>query len=71
MENIKRALKFLQDTYNNSDHFKQNPNAKEYRYQHTLRVSNIALYLSEKEKLDKEVVVIGALLHDISYANKF
>lgn len=71
MENIEKALNFLQNTYNSSTYFKQNPSAKEYRYQHTLRVSKIALYLSEKENLDKDVVVIGALLHDISYANEF
>lgn len=71
MENIEKTLKFLQNTYNNSVYFKKNPNAKEYRYQHTLRVSKIAMDLSEKENLDKDVVVIGALLHDISYAIEF
>lgn len=71
MENIEKALNFLQNTYNSSTYFKQNPSAKEYRYQHTLRVSKIALYLSEKENLDNDVVIIGALLHDISYANEF
>lgn len=71
MKNIEKAVKFLQNTYNSSDYFKQNPNAKEYRYQHTLRVSKIAMDLSEKEDLDKDIAVIGALLHDISYTIEF
>jgi uncharacterized protein len=72
MNNIERALEFLQETYNASEYFKRNPSDKEYRYQHTLRVASIAKELAEKETtLDKEVVVIGALLHDISYAIEF
>lgn len=70
-ENINKALKFLQQTYDNSAYFEDHPNEKEYRYQHTLRVSHIAETLAEKENLDKDIVVIGALLHDISYAKGF
>lgn len=72
MTNIKKAMEFLQTTYDSSEYFKKSPKDKEYRYQHTLRVSNIAYKLAEQEEtLDKEVVVIGALLHDISYSVEF
>lgn len=71
MQNIKKAHDFLQKFYDDSEYFKKNPRDKEYRYQHTLRVSKIADDLAAKEDLDREVVVIGALLHDISYANEF
>ncbi|WP_208559026.1 HD domain-containing protein [Marinilactibacillus kalidii] len=71
MQNIEAALKLLRNTYNESKHFEKNPSEKEYRYQHSFRVASIADKISTKENLDNEVTVIGALLHDISYANAF
>ncbi len=71
MKNIKTTLSFLKNTFDNSEYLSDNIKEKEYRYNHTLRVANIANKIAENEKLDKEILVIGALLHDISYCNEF
>jgi len=39
--------------------------------EHTLRVRNIAVKLAEEEGADKEIVELGALLHDIGYIKGF
>lgn len=71
MDNINKTLHFLQNTFGSSSYLASNIKEKEYRYNHILRVANIAYEIAEKENLDKEILVIGALLHDISYCNEF
>ena len=70
-ENNKKALKFLKNTFDKSEYLNENLLEKDYRYQHTLRVADIAIMISKEENLDKDILVIAALFHDISYACKF
>lgn len=71
VENINKALKFLQTKYEESAYFNQNPHDKAYRYNHTLRVTKQARMIARAEGLDEQVMIIGALLHDISYSLGF
>ena len=71
MENIKRALAFLQETFAQSEYFAAHPQEREYRYRHSLRVANICRLIAEAEDLDRETLVISGLLHDIAYCNTF
>lgn len=68
---VQATLNFVRDTFEKSEWLKKNPQEKEYRYHHTLRVVNQAKRIVDAENLDEEIVLIGALLHDISYANEF
>ena len=70
-ENIKKTLNFLKNTFDKSEYLNENILEKDYRYQHTLRVADIAIMINKEENLDKDILVIAALLHDISYAYKF
>lgn len=67
-ENIQKALLFLKKTFGESEWLAQNPKEYAYRYDHTLRVSHVAHRIALAESLDADVAVVGALLHDISYA---
>ncbi len=67
MNNIEKTIKFLQDEFDHSPYMKTNPNSKEYRLNHTYRVAAIGKEIATKENLNVDAVVIGCLLHDISY----
>lgn len=69
--NIKKSLEFLKKNFDESKHLNENPINKDYRYQHILRVANIASIIANEENLDEEVTIIGALLHDIAYIEEF
>lgn len=71
MNNIEKTLKFLEETYDNSEYFSKDPLHKQYRLEHTYRVANIGKHIAEKEGLHVEGVVVGCLLHDIGYAPGF
>lgn len=67
MSNIDNAIAFLRKQFEESIYFIENPTQKEYRLNHTFRVANIGKQIAIKEGLDVEALVIGCLLHDISY----
>ncbi|MBW2978174.1 HD domain-containing protein [Candidatus Woesearchaeota archaeon] len=46
-------------------------NLEQETINHTLRVRQIALKLAETEEVDKEIVELAALLHDIGYMKGF
>jgi uncharacterized protein len=71
MNNIKKAEEYLQLLFDKSDYYKNNLKEKEYRLNHTFRVANIGKEIAVKENLNVEAVVIGCLLHDISYIESF
>lgn len=67
MDKIVRTKKYLTELFNESQYLQDNPHERDYRYDHTLRVSYWGKYIAEKEGLDVEALVVGCLLHDISY----
>lgn len=70
-ERIKKALDFLNETYNISEYWKINSIAKAYRFDHSIRVAKYAKIIGDAEHLDSEALQVAALLHDISYGLDF
>lgn len=67
MNNIRKTIQFLQDEFNNSSYLTQRQQSKNYRLDHTFRVASIGKKIAEAEELNVEAVVVGCLLHDLSY----
>lgn len=70
MNNIDKTIEYVKNLFDTSEHLRNNPTHKEYRLNHTFRVANIGKEIAEKENLDIDAVVVGCLLHDISYVNE-
>ena len=70
-ENINKTINFLKEQFNKSDYMSRNPKDKKYRLEHTIRIANIGKEIARKEGLDEESLIIGCLLHDISYIDEF
>lgn len=71
MNNIDKTIEFLERCFDQSEYFKQEPDSKKYRLEHTYRVANIGMEIAVKERLNIEALVVGCLLHDISYIETF
>ena len=69
--NIERTIAFLKDQFDRSAFLADRPQDKKYRLEHTLRVANIGRQIAQGEDLDEEALIIGCLLHDLSYAEVF
>jgi uncharacterized protein len=70
-ENIKKTVAYLKREFNESEYLKAHENEKQYRYYHTIRVASIGQEIALAENLNEEALVIGCLLHDISYVKTF
>ncbi|MGI6624709.1 MAG: HD domain-containing protein [Limnochordia bacterium] len=70
-ENIRRTMEYLQEQFEQSDYLTANPRDKKYRLEHTMRVANIGRQIARGEDFEEGVLVIGCLLHDLSYAETF
>ena len=68
---IEKAEAFLKQKYNESIYLSAHPDAKAYRLEHSYRVSNIGRRIARQEGFDETELVIGCLLHDISYCEGF
>ncbi|MBQ7445000.1 MAG: HD domain-containing protein [Clostridia bacterium] len=66
-----KTEEFLKLKFDDAEHFRENPSAKDYRIEHTYRVANIGLEIARKEGFDETEMVIACLLHDISYCEEF
>ena len=67
MDKITRTKAFMLEEFEKSLYLKNKPHEKAYRVNHTLRVAGWGIHLAEQENLDKEALVVGCLLHDLSY----
>ena len=70
-ENIRRTLEYLKEQFDQSVYMSANPRDKKYRLEHTMRVANIGRQIAEGEGFQEGVLVIGCLLHDLSYVETF
>jgi len=68
---IEKTIAFLREQFDNSPYYKTNPEDKEYRYEHSIRTASIAKLIAREEELDEEGLILGCLLHDISYRETF
>lgn len=67
MDRITKAKQYMLQLFDESSYLSDKPYEKAYRVDHTLRVSSWGKFIAEKEHLDVEALVVGCLLHDISY----
>ncbi len=65
-----KAEAFLKETFAASTYLEANPTQRDYRLQHSYRVSNIAKNIAEAEGFDVTYAVIAGLLHDIAYCEE-
>lgn len=70
-EHVITALAFVKQEFDNSMYFKEHLPEKEYRYHHTIRVANLGIRIAKGEGFDPESMILGCLLHDISYRDAF
>lgn len=66
-----KAVAFLRQKLAESPYFVEKPEAEQYRMEHTFRVASIGREIARAEGLDEEKVVLGCILHDISYCRQF
>lgn len=64
---ILKTLDFLKNCFEEGKYFKENPAAKKYRLEHSVRVANLCREIAQKEGMDVETAVIAGLLHDVAY----
>lgn len=69
--NVTKAIEFLKEQFEKSDYMSKNEKSKQYRFEHTMRVANIGKEIALQEGLDEEALVLGCILHDISYMEDF
>lgn len=70
-ERIEKTIQFLNQTFDFSPYWKTKPEARAYRYDHSIRVAKIGAQIAEAEGFDREALVIACLLHDCSYGLDF
>lgn len=70
-KNISKTIDFLKEQFDKSEYMSKNPKSKKYRLEHSMRIANIGKEIARKESLNEESLIIGCLLHDISYINEF
>ena len=70
-ELITKTENFLKQKFNGSAYFKDHPDEKAYRLEHSYRVANIGKEIAEKEGFDVTEMVMACLLHDVSYCEDF
>lgn len=71
MNRIETTWEFVKRQFEQSEFMAAHPHEREYRLEHTLRVTNIARRIAAQEELDAEALTIACLLHDISYIREF
>lgn len=70
-QRIEQTKAYLYDYLKQSPFFEKHPAKLDYRYQHSLRTAAIAKEIGEADGLDTEALILGCLLHDISYCREF
>ena len=69
--NIRRTLDFLKQQFDQSVYMSSHPMDKKYRLEHTMRVAKIGQLIARGEGFEEETLIIGCLLHDLSYVDTF
>ena len=71
MTNIEKTKQYLLRAFEQSEYYKDKPEEKAYRLNHTFRVANIGKLIASTEDINEEALIIGCLLHDLSYVKDF
>lgn len=70
-ERIRKTMIYLRKSLAESPRLQRIPGQMDYRYTHSLRVAAIGAQIARADGLDEEALVLGCLLHDISYRREF
>ena len=70
-ERIRKTMIYLRKSLAESPRLRRIPGQMDYRYTHSLRVAAIGAQIARADGLDEEALVLGCLLHDISYRREF
>lgn len=70
-EREQKTMNYLWESLSQSPYLQRNPGQLDYRYRHSLRVAAIGARIARADGLDEEALVLGCLLHDISYRREF
>ena len=68
---IEKTEAFLKQKFEESARLRADPQARDYRLEHTCRVANLGRQIAQREGFDETELVIACLLHDISYCEEF
>lgn len=64
---VEKTKLFLKESFESSEYMQENPHKLDYRFNHSLRTAYYGKIIAENEGLDIEGLIIGCLLHDLSY----
>lgn len=64
---VEKTKLFLKESFESSEYMQNNPHKLDYRFNHSLRTAHYGKIIAENEGLDIEGLIIGCLLHDLSY----
>lgn len=70
-DRVQKTLEFLREQFEKPAYFQHNPKQKDYRFEHSVRVANIAAQIARAEGMDEELMTIAGLLHDVGYGQDF
>lgn len=70
-ERVGKTLEFLQERFESTDYFRKEPGAKNYRFEHSVRVARICAQIARAEGMKEELATIAGLLHDVGYGADF
>lgn len=70
-ERVQRTQDFLRERFEQAAFFRANPADRAYRWEHSIRVANLAARIARAEGLDEELAMIAGLLHDVGYGQDF
>jgi putative nucleotidyltransferase with HDIG domain len=71
MDQVSKIIKFVEDSFTNSNYPPSELDSKQYRLEHTFRVANIGKQIANQENLNVDAMVVACLFHDISYIETF
>lgn len=70
-DRIEKTCAFLKERFDSCSYFKDHPDQRAYRWEHSVRVANICREIARAEGMDEETAVIAGLLHDLGYGQDF
>lgn len=68
---VDQAIHYFKEHFFKSPYFTENPEERDYRYRHSIRVANIGAEIAKKENMNVEAMTIACLFHDFSYKDGF
>ena len=71
LNRIEYTRNYLEKRLKESSYYKEHPEEGAYRLEHSIRVAHIGKIIAEREGFHVENMILGCLLHDVSYCMSF